>query len=540
MLRAPKWLHPPDERRQQIKMLSTTSSDLPSQRRTTHSAFSFETFVIELLRVHAENQAKPFETRAQLRTATAKEYFVPDGFAPQGFDDFRGPVIVECSLSLSGQNFSRKLNVLRGIIGDVLLEGELHPPVTLLFITDQPVDLGELESIARSAGKDASSIEVVVWGKSQLNLIGSQHPEVVEHVLANLLSVRVRNVIKNKESDWRTERASRVSRLAERFSTRQFALFLGAGVSSSAGMPDWNSLLNALFVTYLTEDVEAESDGNEQSILELVKRMNALDGPSALVSARYLRKGIAGNSADGRDFTSAIRKALYGLRKKNWPIDSQLIRVLVELCLPRRSGALVRSVITYNFDDLFERQLQVKSIPHKAVYSQTASVEVDDLPVYHVHGFIPEKASPYDGLDDATLVFAEEGYHQIYTDAYHWSNLVQLSALRDSTCLMVGLSMADPNLRRLLEISNRGVDEPRHFAFVKRMTVDNFVYDESHNGEKKQILPDLDAAERFLENHHALTEVLMNELGVIVLWYEGYDEIPSILNEVGFPGRRKS
>ncbi|SMG39514.1 SIR2-like domain-containing protein [Paraburkholderia susongensis] len=503
------------------------------------SAYSFETFVIELLRVHAESQAKPFDSRAKFRTGAPREIFMPDGFAPQGFDDFHGPVIVECYLSLSRQNFSRKLNLLQGVARAALSHAEVRPPVTLLFITDQLVDLDEFEPIVRSSGKDDSAIEVVIWGKAELNQVSGQHPEVSEHIVGNLLSMRVRSVLKNKEPDWRTERGSRVSKLAERFSTGQFSLFLGAGVSSSAGMPDWNSLLNALFVTYLTEDVEAKNDGAAQSILELVKRMNALDGPSALVSARYLRKGIAGNSADGRDFTGAIRKALYGLRKQNWLIDSPLIRVLVELCIPRRSGALVRSVITYNFDDLFERQLQAKSIPHKAVYSQTASVEVDDLPVYHVHGFIPEKASPYDGLDDATLVFAEEGYHQIYTDAYHWSNLVQLSALRDSTCLMVGLSMADPNLRRLLEISNRGVNEPRHFAFMKRMTVDSFVYDEVDNGKKKQILPDLDAAETFLENHHALTEVLMNELGVTVLWYEGYDEIPTILNEVGFPARAK-
>jgi hypothetical protein len=102
---------------------------------------------------------------------------------------------------------------------------------------------------------------------------------------------------------------------------------------------------------------------------------------------------------------------------------------------------------------------------------------------------------------------------------------------------MVGLSMSDPNLRRLLEIAHRGVENARHFAFMKRLGMGDFVYEKSDDGTKQRVLPDDEKAASFLERHHALTEVLMQELGVTVIWYENYEEIPATLNAIGFPGR---
>ena len=37
----------------------------------------------------------------------------------------------------------------------------------------------------------------------------------------------------------------------------------------------------------------------------------------------------------------------------------------------------------------------------------------------------------------------------------------------------------------------------------------------------------------FLERHHKLNEEVMKELGVTVIWYEDYAEIPLILKSLG-------
>jgi hypothetical protein len=38
--------------------------------------------------------------------------------------------------------------------------------------------------------------------------------------------------------------------------------------------------------------------------------------------------------------------------------------------------------------------------------------------------------------------------------------------------------------------------------------------------------------DRFLDRHHSTNEELMRELGVTVIWYEEYGDIPKILNRI--------
>lgn len=292
-------------------------------------------------------------------------------------------------------------------------------------------------------------------GPAELNKIVSKNKKIVNEILKNLFSLRLSSAISKPVRDWKIERDEILERLKICYNKGQFSLFLGAGVSSSAGMPDWNTLLNSLFVTYLTQEFNEDIAISDKDLDDIVGRLNAINEPSALMAARYLRKGFSKGDGEAKDFIEAVTKNLYKLRNSNFPIDSELIKSIASMCLPRRTGAKVKSVITYNFDDLLERQLISNSILHRCIYTNNESFDPDELPVYHVHGFLPENRKLYDGLDKSTLVFSEEGYHHIYSDSYHWSNLVQLNSFRENSCLMVGLSMTDPNLRRLLDISSK-------------------------------------------------------------------------------------
>lgn len=188
-------------------------------------------------------------------------------------------------------------------------------------------------------------------------------------------------------------------------------------------------------------------------------------------------------------------------------------------------------MVTYNFDDLLERELLSRKVAHHSIDTENDSYDPDELPIYHVHGFLPEKPRTLEGSVDSTLVFSEEGYHTVYSNPYHWSNLVQLNCLRENTCIMIGLSMADPNLRRLLDIAARNLDKPKHFAFMRRLTKERF-NDQNNNGANGAAIASDAVVEKFLENHHALNEEIMKELGVHIIWFEEFKEIPEKLQSI--------
>jgi len=487
------------------------------------SYYSFETFVLNLLKVHLEAQNKPLSISNSFR--------IPgDAIADDGFDEYIGKTLIDIKLNLDRippraffDQFYQKLNrweSLQDIRNVIIINGRPIPDKTKFIL------FKEIQAIF-------GNIKIFLWEPEDINKIVSKHRKEANKIANNLFSLRLEKAVKKDNRNWKEEREERIEQLKEIYERAQFSMFLGAGVSSSAGMPDWNTLLNSLFVSYLSNEFTDSENMSDEDIKQIVNRLNNVDEPSALMAARYLRKGLSKDITEHKIFTNTISDNLYKLRNPDKDISSSLIQSISNLCMPRRTGAKVRSLITYNFDDLIERELERKSITHHSIYTDNELSDPDELPIYHVHGFLPEDKSKYDFLDKSTLVFSEEGYHQIYSDSYHWSNLVQLYSLREYNCLMIGLSMTDPNLRRLLDISARNIENSRHFTFLRRISLDSFCYEiDKVTKERKQIVDNVKGAEQFLNRHHKLNEELMKELGVSILWYEDYDEIPEILNRI--------
>jgi hypothetical protein len=488
------------------------------------SYYSFETFILNLLKHHLEMQKK------ELITKLPRDQ-VGDAIAPSGFDEFEGPVIFDIKFNLAKISIRWLTDTLTAPFSD-----ELRPSSqtkTFIIISAKAVPILTRKRFIETVARLSISVNLVIWGPEEINAIVELHSDKANEIAKNLFALRLETAANKPVRDWKTDREEIIGKITDHYRNGQFSLFLGAGVSSSAGMPDWNKLLNSLFVTYLAQELDPNDDIDDAAISELVARLNSVDEPSSLMAARYLRKGLTQPGSDTKGFIKAVTKSLYGLRNRELCLGSPLVRSIANLCMPRRTGAKVRCVVTYNFDDLLERQLSEKSIFYKCVYTQNETYDLDELPVYHVHGFIPESDGEYDHLDASTLVFSEEGYHQIYSDAYHWSNLVQLNSLRENNCLMIGLSMTDPNLRRLLDIAARNIERSKHFAFMKRLTEDRFCFEKSKiSGENVAVVRNLISAREFLERHHLLNEELMKELGVTVIWYENYEDIPAILKRI--------
>lgn len=134
--------------------------------------------------------------------------------------------------------------------------------------------------------------------------------------------------------------------------------------------------------------------------------------------------------------------------------------------------------------------------------------DVDEIPIYHVHGYLPRNKK----IEKQNLVFSEDGYHTQFIDPYSWSNLIQLYKYMNNSCLFIGVSLSDPNLRRILDISKRKNErsENQHFIIKKLPDKNSSVYD----------------LEIMLEEQDALM------LGLNVIWASSYDEYPLILKEI--------
>ena len=85
--------------------------------------------------------------------------------------------------------------------------------------------------------------------------------------------------------------------------------------------------------------------------------------------------------------------------------------------------------------------------------------------------YFPHRKNNKEKLDNRNkITFSEDFYHQLYTDVYCWSNIVQIDKFTNNTCLFIGISLTDPNLRRLLDVAKklRGNKSTPHYIIKER------------------------------------------------------------------------
>jgi SIR2-like protein len=162
--------------------------------------------------------------------------------------------------------------------------------------------------------------------------------------------------------------------------------------------------------------------------------------------------------------------------------------------------------------------------------------------MYHVHGFLPRDGEVNPGHD---IILSEQAYHAQYSDMYSWSNLVQINKFRDNTCLYIGQSCLDPNLRRLLGIAQqqRGEGEYQHFLIRKHYSTKevksslSYIVDKEratlHKGKEEKGHSDMEeSASALVALMEACEENDSASCGVSVVWVDEYQDIPKIIQEL--------
>ena len=290
-----------------------------------------------------------------------------------------------------------------------------------------------------------------------------------------------------------------IKTLTDSLKNGRLTLVCGAGISIGAKIPSWNDLLLRLLESMMMRISNNKSISLKNiSTREFQKRL----GSSSLVMGKYLKSNL------GKDFLIELRDALY----QDNPKSCDLIDSIVDISRPQRDGKPLDSIITFNFDALIEENLQSHNIKHRAIDNEGVRNKANELPIYHVHGYLPRKGKITTKKD---VVFSEDAYHTQFIEPFSWSNLIQLNKLSQNTCLFVGMSLTDPNLRRLLDVANRkeSSNSINHYIIKKTPEIDG------SNGKVDELLI-------FLEEQDA------NELGLNVIWVESFNEIPNILRQM--------
>ena len=302
------------------------------------------------------------------------------------------------------------------------------------------------------------------------------------------------SVISEATYDWRNDRDRTMEHAKVSIAENNFSLFLGAGVSMSANLPCWWNLLAGM-INRCKQGIFKEAD---------LDQLTKVCCNSSIVMGRFIRMMMESKSNE-EEFYQCLHEALYN------GVDSYSSPLITEIChLIQFKRQQAQSIITYNFDDVMERALKSCGIGNYSIFGQSQPQQL--FPIYHVHGFVPfENKENIKSLP----VLSEEEYHRVYANSYNWSNVEQIHALSRTTCLFIGLSMTDPNLRRLLDIANKDSEaDPRHFVFLP--CIDSF-------GKNK-------AAE--VKNNEAMRiqKEMFEELGLRVVWYKGHnDELPKFI-----------
>lgn len=262
----------------------------------------------------------------------------------------------------------------------------------------------------------------------------------------------------------------------------RLALFVGAGVSMGCGLPSWRELISRVLATTWKNQPELAA--------LLLKDKNIL-------AARYARQKA------GANFNRIVHDALY-------QDDVELSHCIWAIA---RSG--IRQICTFNFDDLLAEALLtdgtdcVIATPDEPFHSTH-----DGITVYHLHGILPRLYR--DGeLDAAQIIFSEDDYHNLYSDPYSWANIAQLSLLTSKSVIFVGLSMQDPNLRRLIDIARNWGFSNQHFAVFRDPTISCRKADREEYKRLRQLI-----------------EIDMKSLGVTTWFVDSHDKIAEIFKVV--------
>ena len=460
-------------------MFSNINSNLREQ--------AFKMFVSSVLRQIAAQESKEifFEQTFpnSLHLSNIKQLTL-DAIAPNGLFGKHEPVIFEFRYFLKETYVQNVLNKIISAYSDE----NFNKPISIIIITYSNIG-SKTELLSNSINDRFRGISVEVFDRRIVDEWVFKYPMDYNHALSffDEKIVEKSKAIAIDNEDLESKSNDNIMVLRNEIQTNDcFALVLGAGVSIDIGAKSWDDLLvyfeNELKKLCIIDDVD-----------ELCKKV----GGSSLITAQ-LCKDLYKNDTD---FYWAIHNGLYGTFYIKTKYEMDEIIQIIKKCLNKKHFR----ILTYNFDDYLEQFLSNDKMNFNVLYSEKSNV-TEQLSIYHVHGYLPKvNYKTHMNLEHRKSIYlTEEHYNELYNQPYSWQISSQLSFFRENICLFVGCSLADPNIRRLLELTRK--TNKKHYAILAKDGMS---------------IKDLSVA----SNHFA-------RLGIEIIWIDSYDDIIPVLKKL--------
>lgn len=315
-------------------------------------------------------------------------------------------------------------------------------------------------------------------------------------------------------------------KLHEAYVREGIFLALGAGVSigSQSHLPNWRDLIQRLVSIHL--------DIGDNNLFEDLQNQ----GFSLSVIASLLQE----RSSDRSEFIERVRGALYrdfpyfpdGVTKSNRRRFVRYIKdtnptlhSVASLCaIPSENqrtyeaNKRIQAIVTFNLDALLQAYVYARYEKRllRTIERPSASRNPEKINIYHMHGFLrfdPKAGDPSKEAPDSA-VLTEQDYFDFFNEPTSLFNYTFLYLLREFSCLFIGLSMQDDNIRRLL-----------HYSKMERLRA--FMREGETSVSREKLLRHYAVLKRSGKVHvDKAIEDTLDPLGTRVLWLDDYEEIP--------------
>lgn len=260
-------------------------------------------------------------------------------------------------------------------------------------------------------------------------------------------------------------------------------LVMGAGINRDYGAKDWAGLLETLSSDFYS--------GNTKEAQEVSHYV----GKELFTSSMILK-------TSGFNTYKSLCHELYEFKEAksfNDP-DSTLYK-----CVDFLVAHPGTSVITYNYDTNLEYLLKKRNARYCTIYDDNSFVTKDAVSIiFHVHGLLPYDRADCRKFTDS-LIFNESDYYYLYNNPYSWNIAKQLHDFKFNACIFIGISLTDPDMKRLLELACN------YMKF-------NFIFLKKEEGYTESVYRDLTA--------------YFFTFDLITIWVDDYQDIGTWLKQI--------